>query len=1112
MKSSHAAHRSPWLKWVAALAGVVALAHAAPVDFTLPAQRADRALIAFSRQAKIDVMFPFDELRRAQSAEATGQLEPDAALNRLLEGTGYTAHRNTSGKFVVARAVIPPGSLGGRFLTTNGTPAQGVRVSLADSHQTVMTDEEGRFAFSALAPGSYRLVVEGTGFQPLQLTDAQVVSNRAITLETRTLQPASGPAQLAAFIVVARSVREGPFDRGESMFTPRTAAGNLDLPRSQDDALPYTMYGRDQIARSGVVNLNDFLQRELIDSATTKTAPDQGPSTSTFDNFRASSSNINLRGYGEEQTVILINGRRLPEVATSGQSAAPPPPDVNFIPLSLVERVEVMPVSASALYSGNAVGGVINIVLRSDLNTTEVGATYTNSVGRFDAPQSTLSFQHGQSLLGGKFRVRVNATFTYLTPPTEAELGYVRARLRAVGEPDNPHRATPNVRSADGSALFGAGTSSFTSVAPGADGTGGLAAFANRAGVRNYTLFDSPGEFANSPDSLDFPYGRRQRGQNYFGSAVYDAFPWLQLGLDGFFARTKINRGFSVFPGDLTLAATSPLNPFKKDLNISLNEIAPALGENYNEGRLDFVSAVGGAIVKLPSDWRVTLDAQIAHNMTKYRGLAGVDSTRWQQLVDQGIYNPLRDTQGHGPPVEFYDRALIYYGGRDRFVTFGNYTALDAAVRISNQWLPLPTGTGVLNVGGDYRRNHLDPYVDQRRYADGTLAFTPEPYSGRTLERISAFGELRAPLLPERWLPSPVKKIEADLAARYVVADTAQERNLAPTGGLKLDLAHGFSLRGSVSTSNRLQPAYTSRKIILPPSGSGGGGGAGEVSTTPIRDPIRGETYGVVASDAINPNLRPEASLTRTVGVIYQTGETHRIRAALDFAATRKSGEITAFDAQAVVNLEAFLPDRVIRAPLAPGDTHRAGAITSVATGAFNLAYRQSQNWNLSLDYAWNGFAGGTLEAYSRLTTFQRYDVQVNPDSPSVDELNSPDGAAPGVLRYRANFGAGWRNRAIGFGMDGHYFHPRILPPNEALAQGRDRIRAFWQFDAYVESDLAHWLPWQSSRYGLRAQLRVNNIMRDAFPPYASSPAGTGVQPYGDWRGRVVSLSLTATF
>ncbi len=72
-------------------------------------------------------------------------------------------------------------------------------------------------------------------------------------------------------------------------------------------------------------------------------------------------------------------------------------------------------------------------------------------------------------------------------------------------------------------------------------------------------------------------------------------------------------------------------------------------------------------------------------NLTHYRGLAGVDSERWQQLVDQRIYNPLRDTQLSGPPAAFYDRALKYYGARDRFVTLGDYATLDAALRITNQ-------------------------------------------------------------------------------------------------------------------------------------------------------------------------------------------------------------------------------------------------------------------------------------------------------------------------------------------------------------------------------------------------------------------------------------------
>jgi iron complex outermembrane recepter protein len=88
----------------------------------------------------------------------------------------------------------------------------------------------------------------------------------------------------------------------------------------------------------------------------------------------------------------------------------------------------------------------------------------------------------------------------------------------------------------------------------------------------------------------------------------------------------------------------------------------------------------------------------------------------------------------------------------------------------------------------------------------------------------------------------------------------------------------------------------------------------------------------------------------------------------------------------------------------------------------------------------------------------------------------------------------------------------RILPLAQQADQGSDRIDPFWQFDAYLQSDLTRWLPWKNSRFDLRAQLRVDNLFGAAPPSFADDPSGTGVQSYGDWRGRTYSLSVTATF
>jgi len=1128
------------------LAAVRALAE--PMNFNLPAQPANKALLSFSRQARIEVLFSFDDLRRATSAQVVGRMEPETAMTQLLRGTGFESRRNGHGKFVITPIARPTGSLKGKLTDAGGAGVRGVRVIVPEARQSVRTDEAGEFDFPSLPPGRYEVIATAAGFEPLRVPAVAIEPNRVAAIAPRALRPANDPARLEPFFVEGRTTREPhPLDHSEAPFGPRLAAGNLDLARTESDVLPYTVLNRKKIARSGAVNLNEFLQRELLDGNASALPPDQN---GTKESFIAGSQNLSLRGYESDSTVILINGRRMPEILTSrGDTLLP---DVNFIPLSLVQQVEVLPVSASSLYSGNAVGGVINIVLRPDVdaNATEISTTYTNACGRFDAPQSLVSLLHSESLLGGALRIRGNASFARSVPATESELGDLQRRLRQPTPLDEAiYRATPNLHSlrpklgplepGDPNAaspalpeplnppsgglkidntnvglpplpgLFGPGSSPVTSVAAGADGAGGLAAFGGRAGVRSTGFFKSPGGFASSTDSLDYPYGRRQRREAYFGSVVYDITRWLQLGADGTYTITTINRGYEVLNGDLVLKAASPFNPFGQDVDVSLNETARNLGENYSQARLEYGAAVIGAIVKLPAEWRVSLDGQYAHNLAKYRGLAGTDWTRWQKLVDAGLYNPLRDTQVFAPPPEFYS-VLVYRGAKNRFVTLGNYDTLDLAARATNESLPGPTGATMLNTGFDYRRNHLSHFTDVNRFADGTVAGDVVRTSGRTIAHYSVFGELQAPLLPASWRPRWLARADTDLAVRYVAADRARERNVAPTFGLKLDFAGGFSFRGSVSTSNRVPAPQMWRPLAA--NGTVAGGGALSIDGVPIFDPVRNQSYRVIENEVLNFSLRPEAALTQTAGVMFERGKIHRVRLALDFVDTRKVNEITALSPATIVGLESTWPEWVVRAPLAPGDSHAAGYITSVTTSTINLAWRHSQNWNASLDYAWTECAGGVLELYGRLLAFTRYEHQLLPSSPITDELRAPDDSGSALLKYRANFGGAWSNRFLGAGIDGHYFHSRVLPIFEQGPQGHDRIRPFWQFDAFVQHDLASWLPWKSSRYGLRVQARVNNVLAAPFPKYVNDRFGADVQPYGDWRGRVYSLSLTASF
>lgn len=1092
------------LRRVLVFAALATALAAAPVDFNLPAQPAADALLEFSRQAGLDVLYPFDELRAVRANAVAGTLEPDDALARLLAGTGYAARRYRGDKYVVRSARQTTGSLTGRLLLAHGEPAAGVAVAIAGTRLAAVTDAAGRFSFAAVPPGRHQLFAQAAGWHPLRIDNVEVEAGRISQLEEQRFQPVRELETLEPYVVQGRSARLRPLDDSAALLGPRRATGNLDLPRGENDALPFTIYTREQITRSGVVALNEFLQRAILEGDAATRPPEQSGSFDPNQGL-AGSTNLKLRGYGENETVILINGRRLPEVQTS--IGPTQPADVNFIPLSLIQQVEVLPASASAIYSGNPVGGVINIVLRPDVNATELNATYTNAAAGYDAAQTSVSLQHGQSLLDHRLRLRLNAVRTSVEPPTEAELGYRRRHdaTRTIAD-DSLYRATPNVRSADGSALFGPGSASFTSVAPGADGTGGLAAFHGRAGVSQRDFYDSPAGLSASPLTLDSPYGRRQRREAFFGSVTYDPWPWLQLGLDATHSRTVTNRGLDVLTGNLTLAAGSPLNPFGRDVAITLVETAPALGENYSEARIDFTSAVGGLLLRLPRDWRVSADAQVSRNIVKYRGLSAANPDRWQALVDQGLYNPLRDTQRFAPPPAFYDSVLVYRGGRSRFVTLGDYRTLDVSARVSNQELTLPTGRASMIAGADYRRLQLADYLEESLYADGTRAADPIVRTGRQIERYSFFAEGQAPVVPRRWLPHWLRQVETDVAVRYIASDQANEVNTVPTLGLKADFAGGLTFRGSVTSSKRFPAPLLSRAGALP-----GGPEEGGVNQQLITDPRRNhEVYLAQVVDNVNLFLAPEDALTQTAGLIFERGSEHHFRASLDFIDTRKTNEMLPLDVDQTLALESLIPERIERGTPGPGET--VGRVTRLVIGNINASSRHSQNWTLALDYAWTGLCGGTLETRARVLYYQRYERQVSATAPVVDQLNHPDGTAPGLLRYRANFGAGWSNRTYGFGFDGQYFHSRLLPLADRALQGDDRVRPYWQFDAYAQADLIRLLKLRTKRYGLRAQARVNNLSGFDYPKYVKDDASAGVQPYGDWRGRTYSLSVTATF
>ncbi|MEI6466799.1 MAG: TonB-dependent receptor plug domain-containing protein, partial [Verrucomicrobiota bacterium] len=117
---------------------------------------------------------------------------------------------------------------------------------------------------------------------------------------------------------------------------------------------------------------------------------------------RGDNANINLRNLGATGTLILVNGRRMAiNPMTAGLSQAV---NVNQLPTQGIERVEVLRDGASAVYGSDAVGGVINYVLRREFKGAEASLRFgAPEHGGGESVQSTLTF--GQSFAGGRGRL-----------------------------------------------------------------------------------------------------------------------------------------------------------------------------------------------------------------------------------------------------------------------------------------------------------------------------------------------------------------------------------------------------------------------------------------------------------------------------------------------------------------------------------------------------------------------------------------------------------------------------------------------------------------------------------------------------------------------------------
>lgn len=145
-----------------------------------------------------------------------------------------------------------------------------------------------------------------------------------------------------------------------------TGANDL-LPSALQTAMPVTRISREEIDASGYSTLFDLLRGQpgiQVSNQPEAMSPD---STSAYRTGASGAAAVELRRLGAKSTLFLIDGRRMAGYGLAPNSTGTVV-DLSGIPLSMVERVEVMRDGAAVVYGADAIGGVINIVLRRDVS------------------------------------------------------------------------------------------------------------------------------------------------------------------------------------------------------------------------------------------------------------------------------------------------------------------------------------------------------------------------------------------------------------------------------------------------------------------------------------------------------------------------------------------------------------------------------------------------------------------------------------------------------------------------------------------------------------------------------------------------------------------------
>jgi len=515
-----------------------------------------------------------------------------------------------------------------------------------------------------------------------------------------------------------------------------------------EGALPVQRLTAEQIAKSGASNVADLIQALPAMQGFQVAAIAAG--TNSGGNVTASIHDI-----GASYTLVLLNGRR---IAPQGSGSTI---NLNAIPMSAVENVEILTDGASALYGSDAIAGVINFILKKNYQGFNIEASHSQPTQSSAGRTSNFNLTYGMGDLDAD---RYNVLLTYRKDETKQVRALDRDFADTAYVPFNWNgnsyiydRTSPAAIPANVSATFksGAAPIGFNPYQK----KNGQCAPMNQLALSNTALVQNCGfDFVQTIEIV--PQNSRD---SFFGKATVKATDKINVFVEAAYSRLDLTARIAPNTASVAIAKGSPLyntyvRPYLTAAQDTDIKSVTASYRTYDWGTRDSETLTTSKNLVLGAEgdigtWSFGTGLTWSKNAIDERYVGGyVKNTEFRDMLAKNQFDPFLGIGGQSDATKQLIANSVFNGSiRDASTTL---KGIDA--RASHELFQLPAGTAQIALGGDYRNYHYQQ--SPHATSSDIFGFSASPAYDMERSNYGVFSEVNMPVL---------KGLELTGAARY---------------------------------------------------------------------------------------------------------------------------------------------------------------------------------------------------------------------------------------------------------------------------------------------------------------------------------------------------------